>query len=95
MSPGRVGRGAAEPADGAAGAPAFLEAGGVEKQAGEKLDRLGLLPLAEADKPRTAEPTVLVQKRASFKSSERHSRPPRQRARRRAGDGRRKKPPYI
>jgi hypothetical protein len=95
MPPGRVGRGAAEPAGRATGAPAFLEAGGVEEQAGKKLDRLGLLPRVEADKPRTAEPTVLVQKRASFKSNERHSRSPRKDARRHAGGGRRKKLPYT
>ena len=93
MSPGRVGRGAAEPAGGSAGAPAFLELGGVEEQAGEKLDRLGLLPTGEADKPRTAEPTVLVQKRASFRSNERRSRSPRQGAQRHAGSGRRKNLP--
>ncbi|HTP25995.1 MAG TPA: hypothetical protein VMK12_10090 [Anaeromyxobacteraceae bacterium] len=49
----------------------FLEAGGIEEQAGEKLDRLGLLPAREANKPRTAEPKLLVQNTPPLRSNAR------------------------
>jgi hypothetical protein len=55
----------------AADVPAFLTAGGVEEQAGEKLDRLGLLPAREASKPRAAEPKLVVQNETSLRSNER------------------------
>jgi hypothetical protein len=51
--------------------PAFLAAGGVEEQAGETLDRLGLLPAREASKPRAAEPKLVVQNETSLRSNER------------------------
>lgn len=40
---------------------AFLGGGGAQEQAGEELDRLGLLHAGEASKPRTVEPELVFQ----------------------------------
>ena len=53
--------GTAQPRRRTAGVTASSVGGGIQEQAGEKLDRLGLLPARQASKPRTAEPKILVQ----------------------------------